>query len=83
MTNIVKIRASVFIPMSWTEAKKDMETEKVIQFEGDSREFTPYAVNAMRSRVEQEVVVDFYKEEVFSYANTVLRPRRLQVQMVL
>ena len=47
-----------------------METEKVIQFEGDSREFTPYAVNAMRSRVEQEVVVDFYKEEVFSYANT-------------
>ena len=37
MTNIVKIRASVFIPMSWTEAKKDMETEKVIQFEGDSQ----------------------------------------------
>ena len=70
MTNIVKIRASVFIPMSWTEAKKNMETGKVIQFEGDSREFTPYAVNAMRSRVEQEVVVDFYKEELFSYANT-------------
>ena len=56
--------------MSWTEAKKDMETGQVIQFEGDSREFTPHAVNTMRSRVEQEVVVDFYKEEVFSYANT-------------
>ncbi len=36
-----------------------METGKIIQFEGDSREFTPYAVNVMRSRVEQEVVVDF------------------------
>ncbi|MEK4739051.1 MULTISPECIES: DUF3238 domain-containing protein [Bacillus] len=70
MTNIVKIRASVFIPMSWTEPRKDVQTGKLIQFEGDSREFTPHAVNTMRSRVEQEVVVDFYKEEVFSYANT-------------
>ncbi|WP_039042847.1 DUF3238 domain-containing protein [Sporosarcina sp. ZBG7A] len=70
MTSIVKIRASVFIPVSWTEPKKDIETGKVIQFEGDSREFTPYAVNTMRSRVEQEVVVDFYKKEIFLYANT-------------
>ncbi|MGF9975265.1 DUF3238 domain-containing protein [Viridibacillus arvi] len=70
MINIVKIRASVFIPMSWTEPKKDIQTGKVIQFEGDSREFTPYAVNTMRSRIEQEVVVDFYKKEIFSYANT-------------
>ncbi|HWI46721.1 MAG TPA: DUF3238 domain-containing protein [Rummeliibacillus sp.] len=70
MINIVKIRASVFIPMSWTEPKKDIQTGNAIQFEGDSREFTPYAVNTMRSRVEQEVVVDFYKKEVFSYANT-------------
>ncbi|TKI93256.1 DUF3238 domain-containing protein, partial [Bacillus wiedmannii] len=30
MTNIVKIRASVFIPMSWTEPRKDMETGKII-----------------------------------------------------
>ncbi|MCH7323138.1 DUF3238 domain-containing protein [Solibacillus sp. MA9] len=70
MTNIVKVRASVFIPMSWTEPKKDAQTEDVIQFEGDSREFTPYAVNAMRSRIEQEVVVDFNKKEIFTYANT-------------
>ncbi|WP_211748668.1 DUF3238 domain-containing protein [Paenibacillus sp. Marseille-Q4541] len=70
MTNIVKVRASVFIPMSWTEAKKDVQTGNIIEFEGDSREFTPYAVNAMRSRVEQEVVVDFYKKEIFTYANT-------------
>ena len=70
MISIVKIRASVFIPVSWTEPKKDIETGKVIQFEGDSREFTPYAVNSMRSRVEQEVVVDFYKKEIFLYANT-------------
>ncbi len=70
MTNIVKIRASVFIPMSWTEPRKDIQTGNIIQFEGDSREFTPYAVNIMRSRIEQEVVVDFYKKEIFSYANT-------------
>lgn len=70
MTNIVKVRASVFIPMSWTEPKKDIQTGNIIQFEGDSREFTAFAVNAMRSRIEQEVIVDFYKKEIFSYANT-------------
>lgn len=70
MANIVKIRASVFIPMSWTEPKQELDTGNIIQYEGDTREFTPYAVNAMRSRVEQEVVVDFYKKEVFSYSNT-------------
>ncbi|MED3687701.1 DUF3238 domain-containing protein [Peribacillus butanolivorans] len=77
MINIVKIRASVFIPMSWTEPKKDIQTGKVIQFEGDSREFTPYAVNTMRSRVEQEVVVDFYKKEILSYANTGITTERV------
>jgi hypothetical protein len=77
MANIVKIRASVFIPISWTEAKKDVQTGNVIQFEGDSREFTPYAVNAMRSRVEQEVVVDFYKKEIFTYANTGITTERV------
>ena len=69
MNTIVKFRASAFIPMSWTDPKKDTQTGDVIQYEGDSREFTPYAVNAMRSRVEQEVVVDFYKKEIFTYAN--------------
>src|SRR6516162_3649761 len=77
MTNIVKVRASVFIPMAWTEPKKDMQTGNVIQFEGDSREFTPYAVNAMRSRIEQEVVVDFYKKEIFTYANTGITTERV------
>lgn len=77
MTNIVKIRASVFIPMSWTEPKKDIQTGNVIEFEGDSREFTPYAVNAMRSRIEQEVVVDFYKKEIFAYANTGITTERV------
>lgn len=77
MSDIVKVRASVFIPMPWTEAKKDIQTGNVIQFEGDSREFTPYAVNAMRSRVEQEVVVDFYKKEVFTYANTGITTERV------
>ncbi|MEH7463525.1 DUF3238 domain-containing protein [Bacillus thuringiensis] len=77
MSDIVKVRASVFIPMPWTEPKKDMQTGNIIQFEGDSREFTPYAVNAMRSRVEQEVVVDFYKKEVFTYANTGITTERV------
>ncbi|CAH2717631.1 hypothetical protein BACCIP111895_04847 [Neobacillus rhizosphaerae] len=72
MINKVKIRASVFIPMSWTESRKDIQTGKVIQFEGDSREFTPYAVNTMHSRVEQEVVVDFYKKMKFSHMRTLV-----------
>lgn len=70
MATIVKIRASVFIPMFWTEPKQELDTGNIIQYEGDAREFTPCAVNAMRSRVEQEVVVDFYKKEVFTYSNT-------------
>ena len=61
--------------MSWTEAKKDMETGQVIQFEGDSREFTPHAVNTMRSRVEQEVVVDFIKKKCFHMRIRVLRQK--------
>ncbi|WP_068984327.1 DUF3238 domain-containing protein [Lysinibacillus xylanilyticus] len=77
MNTIVKVRASVFIPMSWTEPKKDTQTGNVIQFEGDSREFTPYAVNAMRSRIEQEVVVDFYKKDIFTYANTGITTERI------
>ncbi|MGY3186092.1 DUF3238 domain-containing protein [Lysinibacillus sp. TE18511] len=77
MNTIVKVRASVFIPMSWTEPKKDTQTGNVIQFEGDSREFTPYAVNAMRSRIEQEAVVDFYKKDIFTYANTGITTERI------
>ncbi|MFP3415260.1 DUF3238 domain-containing protein [Bacillus sp. SIMBA_074] len=82
MANIVKIRASVFIPMSWTAigwtgSKKDNQTGSLIEFEGDSREFTPYAVNAMRSRVEQEVVVDFHKKEIFTYGDTGITTERV------
>jgi Protein of unknown function (DUF3238) len=44
--------------MFWTDPKKDIQTGRIIQFEGDSREFTPYVGNTLRSRVEQEVVVD-------------------------
>ncbi|MED0827416.1 DUF3238 domain-containing protein [Bacillus pacificus] len=82
MANIVKIRGSVFIPMSWTPIgwtgpKKDNQTGNFIEFEGDAREFTPYAVNAMRSRVEQEVVVDFHKKEIFTYGNTGITTERI------
>ena len=77
MANVVKIRASVFIPMSWTKPKKDIQTGNIIEFEGDTREFTPYTVNAMRSRVEQEVIVDFYKKEIFTYSNTGITTERI------
>ncbi|WP_369899555.1 DUF3238 domain-containing protein [Bacillus manliponensis] len=77
MANIVKLRGSVFIPMSWTETQKDMETGNIIQFEGDSREFTPYSVNTMRSRIEQEVIVDFDKKEIFTYANTGITTKKV------
>ncbi|MED1782030.1 DUF3238 domain-containing protein [Brevibacillus fortis] len=78
MVNLIKIRASVFIPLSWTEPRTDPQTGKVIQFEGDSREFTPYAVNSMRSRVEQEVVVDFMKKEMFTYQNTGITTEKIR-----
>ncbi|GKU78987.1 DUF3238 domain-containing protein [Paenibacillus sp. L3-i20] len=77
MTTIIKIRASVFIPMSWTEPVIDNQTGNVVQFEGDSREFTPNAVNTMRSRIEQEVVVDFHKKEIFVHANTGVSTERV------
>lgn len=41
----------------------------MFEYAGDAREFTPYAVNTKRSRLEQEVVVDFYKREIFTYAD--------------
>ncbi|MBJ8099786.1 DUF3238 domain-containing protein [Bacillus cereus group sp. N11] len=79
MADIVKIRASVFIPMSWVSIgwTGSNQTGDLIEFEGDSREFTPYAVNAMRSRVEQEVVVDFHKKEIFTYGNTGITTERV------
>lgn len=70
MDTIIKFRASAFIPLAWTPPKQDPETGNSIQYEGDSREFTPYAGNMMRSRIEQEVIVDFFKREIFTYANT-------------
>ena len=77
MTTIVKIRASVFIPTPWTAPKEDKQTGNIIQFEGDSREFTPHAVNVMRSRIEQEIIVDFVKKEIFTYANTGITTEKL------
>ncbi|PGL73154.1 DUF3238 domain-containing protein [Bacillus sp. AFS055030] len=77
MVKLVKIRASVFIPMPWTEPRLDNESGNIIEFEGDSREFTPFAVNTMRSRIEQEVIVDFYKKKIFTYANTGITTMRV------
>lgn len=69
MANIVKIRASVFAPYAWLEPIKDPATEKIFEYTGDAREFTPNAVNTMRSRLEQEVIIDFYKKEISTYTN--------------
>jgi len=65
MANIVKIRGSVFAPYAWLEPIKDPTTGKLFEYTGDAREFTPYAVNTMRSRLEQEVIIDFYKKKFF------------------
>ena len=46
-----------------------LQQERVFEYAGDAREFTPYAVNTMRSRLEQEVIIDFYKKEIFTYAD--------------
>ncbi|PFH88463.1 DUF3238 domain-containing protein [Bacillus sp. AFS088145] len=69
MANIVKIRGSVFAPYYWLEPIKDSVTGRVLEYSGDAREFTPYAVNTKRSRLEQEVIIDFYKKEIFTYAD--------------
>ncbi|EJQ73338.1 hypothetical protein IGK_05412 [Bacillus toyonensis] len=65
MADIVKIRGSVFAPYAWLEHIKDPTTGKLFEYPGDAREFTPYAVNTMRSRLEQEVIIDFYKKKFF------------------
>ncbi|GMR67641.1 DUF3238 domain-containing protein [Bacillus sp. MN7755] len=69
MVNIVKIRGSVFAPYASLEPIKDPATGRSFEYAGDAREFTPYAVNAKRSRLEQEVNIDFYKREIFKYAD--------------
>ncbi|MGH0949536.1 DUF3238 domain-containing protein [Bacillus mycoides] len=69
MVNIVKIRGSVFAPYALLKPIQDPATGRVFEYAGDAREFIPYAVNTKRSRLEQEVVVDFYKREIFTYAD--------------
>jgi len=70
MVNIVKVRGSVFAPYASLEPIKDPATGRSFEYAGDAREFTPYAVNAKRSRLEQEVNIDFYKREIFTCADT-------------
>ncbi|MEX0377319.1 DUF3238 domain-containing protein [Bacillus sp. S4] len=69
MANIVKIRGSVFAPYAWLKPIKESATGRILEYAGDAREFTPYAVNTMRSRLEQEVIIDFYKKEIFTFAD--------------
>ena len=69
MVHIVKVRGSVFAPYALLEPIKDPATGRSFEYAGDTREFTPYAANAKRSRLEQEVNIDFYKREIFTYAD--------------
>lgn len=69
MVHIVKVRGSVFAPYALLEPIKDPATGRLFEYAGDAREFTPYAANAKRSRLEQEVNIDFYKREIFTYAD--------------
>ncbi|MFP3414782.1 DUF3238 domain-containing protein [Bacillus sp. SIMBA_074] len=69
MVNIVKIRGSVFASYALLKPIQDPATGRVFEYAGDAREFTPYSVSTKRSRLEQEVVVDFYKREIFTYAD--------------
>jgi hypothetical protein len=56
MAEIIKIRGSVFIGgMLYLPATLDANGT-TYEFQGDAREFTPYAGNSGRCRVEQEVV---------------------------
>ncbi|QQE78712.1 DUF3238 domain-containing protein [Alicyclobacillus sp. SO9] len=71
MAEIVKIRASVFIGgMNWLPPRETPETREIHEYAADGRWFTANAVNTGRSRVEQEVTVDFMKRKLFTFANT-------------
>ncbi|REE86467.1 uncharacterized protein DUF3238 [Paenibacillus taihuensis] len=77
MATIVKIRGSVFIGgLQWLPAITDPATGITYEYAGDAREFSPETVNTGRSRVEQEVVVDFVKRKLFAFANTGLTSLR-------
>ncbi|UQZ86560.1 hypothetical protein SK3146_05853 [Paenibacillus konkukensis] len=71
MADIVKFRASVFIGgMAWLPPAHDPASGNRLEFAADIRGFTPHAVNTGRSRVEQEVVVDFAKRRLVSFGAT-------------
>jgi len=75
---VVKIRMAAFIPSAWIpSADADPADDRVVEFEGDDRGFTPHAVNTLRSRIEQEAVVDFRHDEVRSYARTGVTRKRV------
>ncbi|MCP3776283.1 DUF3238 domain-containing protein [Paenibacillus sp. MZ04-78.2] len=71
MAELIKIRGSVFIGgLLYLPPIQDPSTGMIYEYQADAREFTPYAVNTGRCRVEQEVVIDFVKQRITSFANT-------------
>jgi len=71
MAELIKIRGSVFIGgMLYLPPFQDPATGMTYEFQADAREFTPHAVNTGRCRVEQEVVIDFLKRRISSFAGT-------------
>ncbi|WP_195574121.1 DUF3238 domain-containing protein [Paenibacillus sp. 1001270B_150601_E10] len=71
MAELVKIRASVFIGhILWLEPVFDPKQQAMISYQGDARGFHPNTAHTGRSRVEQEVTVDFVKRRIVAYADT-------------
>ncbi|ULL18040.1 DUF3238 domain-containing protein [Paenibacillus sp. H1-7] len=71
MVTIVKLRACVFIgELHWLQPIYDPTNGNCLEFAGDIRGFTPHAVNTGRSRVEQEVTIDFVKRRLVPFACT-------------
>jgi len=78
MAELIKIRGSVFIGgMLYLPPIPDPSTGMIYEFQADAREFTPHAVNTGRCRVEQEVVIDFVKQKISSFADTGVTVLRL------
>lgn len=49
---------------------QDPSTDMIHEYQADAKEFTSYAVNTGRCRVEQEVVIDFVKQRVTLFSIT-------------
>lgn len=66
---LVKLRTATFIPVAWLQSTRANDDKQIV-FRGDNRECTPHTTNTGRSRVAQEVIVDFEREIVSDHPET-------------